>query len=243
MNFEEAIEFTRNSYTDNGIGTYYEKYTHRVVKNYINSNFNTQEVSLFGFIADVFDGNRIYEVQSKNFYLLRDKLLKFSKYYPVVVVYPIISSKIIYWVDKQTKEIVDSSKSTKHMRPQSILLEIYKIRDLINIPNISFRAITIEEVEYKYLDGRGKNNKNGATKINRIPSKLISDIEYKSLRDFVNLVPFNFGDKFNSRDFAIKAKIKQSESQICLLVLTEMGILSRSRVGRGYVYTLNLGEM
>ena len=94
-----------------GIGTLGEKTLHAVVKLYIEPDEDYHEVPLEGYVADIFREGKIFEIQTANFNVLRNKLKAFLPLYKVTIVYPVAASKWIRWMDKETGEITNRRKS------------------------------------------------------------------------------------------------------------------------------------
>ena len=121
----------------------------------------------------------------------------------------------------------------------SVLPEMYTIRDIIDVSNISFRVILIDEAEYKFLDGIGPNCRNKATKINREPLRLIDDVTFNSKSDFIRLVPFTSEEEFTADDYKKKTRLSIDDSRKAILVLMKLGVVIRTgKVGRKYKYKL-----
>ena len=78
-----------------GIGMQSEKTLHAVLKNYIDSDEDHQEIPIDRYIADIFSGDHIIEIQTANMNAMRAKLACFLPQYPVRVVYPIPAKKQI----------------------------------------------------------------------------------------------------------------------------------------------------
>ena len=76
-----------------GIGTLSEKTVHAVLKNYYAPDADMHEIPLAGFVADIFTGTEIIEIQTRAFNAMRKKLAAFLELYPVTVVYPIPNIK------------------------------------------------------------------------------------------------------------------------------------------------------
>ena len=72
-----------------GIGTLKEKTVHAVLKDYYAADREMQEISLDGYVADIYTGTEIIEIQTANFNRMRNKLERFLPKYPVTIVYPI----------------------------------------------------------------------------------------------------------------------------------------------------------
>ena len=63
---------------------------------------------------------------------LRRKLDTFLKYYPVTIVYPIVHTKYLYWIDEETGEISSKRKSPKTGTIYDAVPELYKIKMYLN---------------------------------------------------------------------------------------------------------------
>ncbi len=72
-----------------GIGTLSEKTVHAVMKNYYAPDTDMHEIPIENFVADIFTGQEIIEIQTRAFYKMRRKLDAFLPLYPVTIVYPI----------------------------------------------------------------------------------------------------------------------------------------------------------
>ena len=65
--------------TRGGIGTLSEKLLHKILKFYVDNDQSHHEIPVFGKVADVFDGNEIFEVQTRAFERLYQSLINFFK--------------------------------------------------------------------------------------------------------------------------------------------------------------------
>ena len=72
-----------------GIGTYQEKTLHAVLKDYYAPAKDMQEISVGGYVADIFTGSEIMEIQTGSLAPMRKKLQSLLGQYPITVVYPI----------------------------------------------------------------------------------------------------------------------------------------------------------
>ena len=85
-----------------GIGTLKEKTLHAVLKNFYEPDTSCQEVKIDKFVADIQRDGEVIEIQTRNFNSMRKKLDKFLELYPVTIVYPIVYTKRLYWIDETT---------------------------------------------------------------------------------------------------------------------------------------------
>ena len=90
----EAFETAKNKIIGidrerHGIGTLSEKTVHAILKNYYAPDEDMHEIPIENYVADIYTGKEIIEIQTRQFNRMRDKLRAFLPLYPVTVVYPI----------------------------------------------------------------------------------------------------------------------------------------------------------
>lgn len=126
------------------IGTYNEKTIHALLKKRYESNEKYHEIRYKNYIADIKKDNRIYEIQSANFYRMRDKIEAFTAEDDLMIVFPIPREKNIVWIDPDTGESSKPRRSPKKGSEYDIFHEIYMIRDLISNPRLGFIAVLMD---------------------------------------------------------------------------------------------------
>lgn len=72
-----------------GIGTLKEKTLHAILKDYYAPDKDMQEIPIDGYVADIYTGTEIIEIQTAQFNRMRNKLDCFLPNYPVTIVYPV----------------------------------------------------------------------------------------------------------------------------------------------------------
>ena len=82
-----------------GIGTLSEKTVHAVMKNYYAPDTDMHEIPIENFVADIYTGQEIIEIQTRAFHKMRRKLDAFLPLYPVTIVYPIPHIKWLFWIE------------------------------------------------------------------------------------------------------------------------------------------------
>lgn len=210
--------------SQNQIGTLSEKSIHSEIKNYLEPNKEYQEVKVGNYIADIKRDNEIFEVQTQQFKNLISKLNYYIKNrYNITIVYPLIQEKYINWIDPISTEIVERRKSSYKRYIQDIFKELYWIKDYIVKEQIKLKIITLTAEEYKYLDGYGQNNKYKATKIDKVPSKIINEINIQSVNDFKIFLPDTLPKEFTSKDFQKYTRSRSKYLGSGLKILREIG--------------------
>ena len=89
------------------IGTLGERTLHSELKKMLAPDESTHEIRVGRYVADIFDGTRIIEIQTRAFNKLRGKLSYFinEKNLPVTVVFPVAYTKYLNWVDPLSAEV------------------------------------------------------------------------------------------------------------------------------------------
>ena len=237
----KAIKLAMEDTSKNSIGEQSEKMTHRILKYYIDDNSNNHEIKLThsNYLIDVYKDGKCYEIQTKDFNTIRNKLENLLKAgEQVEIVYPVINNKVIHWISTDN-QLDSKSKSTKKMTPSWVLIELYKlpIEILLN-DALTIRIIELDEIELKYNDGYGPNGRNKATKINRFPTSINNELYIKDKTDYIKLIPSQLRDvEIDSKLFSKVTKQRINNARISLLVLYRLGVLDRYRDGRnGFKY-------
>lgn len=221
-----------------GIGTLSEKSVHAVLKNYLAPNEDHHEVPLEGYVADIYTGKEIIEIQTRQFNRMRDKLKAFLPICPVTIVYPMTAKKILVWIDPDTGEEVERRKSPMKSSIYEIFEELYKIKSFLTEPNLRIKMVFLELEELKLLDGYGKDKKKRASKHDRVPLQLVSEMNMECQEDYMQFIPFDLlEEEFTTKEFAKQAKIHPKFSSVVVHVLHYVGILEKvGKQGNAFVY-------
>lgn len=224
----------------NSIGTLSEKSIHSELKKYLEPNEEFHEVKVGNYIADIKRDNEIFEVQTQQFKNLISKLNYYiSKGYNVTVVYPLIQEKYINWIDPVSTEIVERRKSSYKKYIQDIFKELYWIIDYIVRGEIKLKIVSLTAEEYKYLDGYGQNQKYKATKIDKVPSKILSEVNIELVNDFKIFLPDTLPKEFTSKDFQKYTKSRSKYLGSGLKMLRELNLIEVVRKqGNAYIYSI-----
>jgi len=238
MLFEEArdriIGVSRNRL---GIGTLQEKTVHAVIKNYLAPDECMHEIPIAGYVADIFTGSEIMEVQNGNFNKLRNKLEAFLPLYPVTVVYPIPYHKWLIWINDETGELSGKRKSPVTGNPLQTFVELYKIKNFLDHQNFSLKIILLNIEEYRLLNGWSKDRKKGSVRFDRIPLSLVDEIDIVRVEDYMQLIPEDLERPFTVKDFSKAVHVNQRVTQITLHILHHIGVVNRvGKKGNSFLY-------
>lgn len=221
-----------------GIGELKEKTLHASLKNYLQPDQAKQEVKCCGYVADILDGNRITEVQTRNFYAMKDKLRCFlDNGNDVTVVYPVTRVKWLIWIDQTSGDMTKKRKSPKTGVPQEIFYELYSLRELLPHERLHFRICMVDAEEYRNLNGWSRDKKRGSTRAERIPIAIDSWISLDTPEDFSGMLPDTLKDPFEAKELAAVCRISRTLAARGLSVLLKLGVIERTgKRGRAYLY-------
>lgn len=220
-----------------GIGTLSEKSVHAILKNYFEPDEDRHEIPIENYVADIYSDGKIIEIQSRQFYKMKNKLEAFLPFYPVTIVYPIPKEKWLIWIDQETGELSEKRKSPRKGSPYMAFPELYGIKKYLKNINLKIVLVLINIEEYKLLNGWGKDKKKRAGKYDRIPTELVEEIEIVCPQDYMQFVPYELEEPFTVKDFAKAAHIPVPLAQPTVNILHYMGVIERvGNKGRAYLY-------
>ena len=220
-----------------GIGTLSEKTLHAFLKNYYEPDVDKQEIPIDRYVADIFTGKEIIEIQTAQFNRMRDKLNCFLPLYPVTIVYPIAREKWVYWVDPETGDVNEGRKSPKKGNEYAAFVELYRIKHYLKESNLKLKIVLIDLEEYKLLNGWGNQKKNNASKYDRVPREIFKEVDIERREDYMQFIPYNLEEHFTSKSFGKAAHIPQKLATVVLNILDYMEVVERiGKEGNAYVY-------
>ncbi len=236
--FEQAkVKVLLKQHEPHGFGTLQEKTVHAVMKLYYEPNLDYHEVPIEGYIADIYTGSRIIEVQNGNFSRLRDKLGAFLPLYPVMVVLPIPHFRWLIYMDEESGELSPRRKSPVTGSIYSAFPELCKIREYLLHPNLSFAFPLIDMDEYRLMRRRGRGKRRRGSRYDRMPLSLYDEILLERPEDFIQVIPYELEEPFTVKEFAKAAHIGRELAQVTLYVLYHMNLVQRpGKRGREYLY-------
>ncbi len=219
-----------------GIGTLGEKTLHAVLKAALDPDTFHHEQKVGPYVADVYDGRRFIEIQTRALYRLRGKLEYFLTLGPVTVVYPVPALKWMIWLGKDGTA-TPRRKSPKQAGPWEILPELYGLKPLLGREGLSFCVLLLEVEEYRLKNGWDDSGKRGSTRFDRLPVDLLGQVSFAAPGDFLKLVPDILPEEFTAKEFSKAAKLSPSKAGTALNVLYGVGAVERTgKRGSAYLY-------
>lgn len=223
--FEKTLELVYKTQAQNGIGTLSEKTLHSFLKHFIEPNTDYHEIKVFNKVCDIYDGQVIIEIQTRQFFKLKSKLDLFLEEYKVKIVYPIPYIKHLSWIDLDTGVVSKARKSPKTGRAIDSITELYSIKQYLDHPNLSIHLIFFNLLETRYLNGWSHDKKKGSHRADRQPTEYVKTIELKNVEDFDCLLEGIITEPITSKSLSKDLKISQRKAQLTLNVLNHLNRL------------------
>ncbi|MDO5292563.1 MAG: hypothetical protein Q4F05_07420 [bacterium] len=226
--FFNACELIReNRDTNSGIGTLSEKTLHAILKYYFEPDNTFHEIRYQGYVADILHDQDVIEIQTAGFNKLRRKLDVFLPAGSVRIVYPIAYEKYLEWIDEETGRITDKRKSPKKGSPYEAFFELYKIKSYLTHPNLSLSIVLMNMEEQRLLNGWSHNKKRGSSRYERVPTKLVDQIDINCVEDYAKLVPESLGETFTTKTYKEATKLSIGVARTAIHVLNYVGVIRK----------------
>ena len=245
MEFEQALALVRSGQVrPGGIGILKEKTLHATLKLWLDEETAHHEVPLpEGCVADIYDGERVTEIQTGNFSGFRPKLQKLLAQYPVTVVYPLVRRKWVRWIDPETGETGRANRSPRTGSWSDAGAELIYILPCLGHPNLTVRLVLLDVEEQRLADGWGRDGKRGSHRVERLPVALGDTLTLAAPSDYQALIPAGLPVSFTAAAFGKAARLQGRKLGGTLKVLLALGVLTREKVGREYRYTVGNEEL
>ncbi len=237
--FSEARRFVLS---DGGggheIGRLSEKTLHRILKYYIEPNDAFHEIAFMGSVADIKNSKGIFEIQTRSTERLNPKLSKFLAESRVTLVLPLAAEKRLSWLDTESCTISEPRKSPKTETLFDALFELSKIKSHLLHENFKLKLLFLSVSEFRYLNGYDKTKKHGSTRCERIPNKLISELDFDNVRELCEAVAKELPDgEFTAAEFKKLTRRTARRNHYILHFLLDFGVISRAGSrGKAFLY-------
>ncbi|MGM9641981.1 MAG: hypothetical protein ACI3XI_02095 [Eubacteriales bacterium] len=234
---------TVKSKGDGGIGTLNEKRMHIALKRFVCSDENKYEKDMGKrFVADVKLDDEIYEIQTGSLYPLKAKLEHYiaTTDCHVTVVHPVPMRKFRVWIDTKTGESLPRTRVRGISGALGEAHELVYISEAIASGRVAVWFLFIEEEEYRFLDGKGKDKRRHSTRFERLPVDLIDEAVFAEKSDFLTLVPEGLPDCFTAEEYRAAAKLPHGkQAYMAIAALANIGLLEETdKKGRAKAWKL-----
>ena len=224
--------------TGGGIGTLSERSLHAVFKFWFDACEEHHEVRLpCGAVADIFDGERVTEIQTAGFSRFRGKLLRLLEQYPVTVVYPITRVKYLSWIDPDTGESTPPRKAPRRGNFADIGRELIYLLPALGHPGLTFVLQLVDVEEYRLRDGWGSGGKRGAHRAERLPVAEGERLTVRCVADWCGVLPPDLPSLFTVADVQKAARLSPRKASTLINTLYKIGAIIRTgKHGNAFLY-------
>ncbi|MBN1680283.1 MAG: hypothetical protein JW966_08315 [Anaerolineae bacterium] len=181
---------------------------------------------LDGYVIDIVQENRLVEIQTGNFAVLKRKLAVLAEHYPVRVVYPVPREKWIVRLDDDNRTPISRRRSPKRGAVVHLFAELVYFPALVMAPQISLEVLLIQEDEIRYYDNKRGWRRKGWVIHERRLLGVVGRQVFESPRDLLALVPPALAEPFTTADLAAALGQKVRLAQQMAYCLRTMGMLS-----------------
>lgn len=241
-----------------GIGTLGEKQMHAALKRFICPDVSCHEIKIDGsagcvareseggkraksrrFVADILNGNTVYEIQTGSFAPLKSKIqwILDNTTYNIALIHPIAETTWVSVIDGKTGNIGKRKKSPLHERLIDITPELYFLTDFIPSPRFSLIIFVVEAEQYKKNIQKDPNKRPRYKKYERIPLSLLSAAFFRDLEDYKIFIPDDLPERFTVKQYSLKAGIYGIDAYSAVKNLCAIGLLEPDgNIGRAAAY-------
>jgi hypothetical protein len=228
-----------NSSLRSGIGTLKEKSLHAALIQWFANPGDKFEIDVNGYIIDIVRDKLLFEIQTKNFSAIKDKLFSLCKEHQLQLIHPIARQK---WIVKKeiTGETIGRRKSPKRGRVEDVFTELIRIPRLISSPNFSLFVVLIDINEIWKNDGKGSWRRKKWSIADRHLLDVIETYEFYQPKDFLNLLPPSLPKTFTNKEVSSSLGISKSlagKMTYCLRKMNEVKIIGKR--GRANLFSYN----
>lgn len=205
-----------------GIGTLSEKSLHADLKRWVSRPGDEIEVPLENYVIDVVRGEQLIEIQTANFTALKRKFANLLVNHPIYLLHPIAQTK---WIVRQTAEgaFVSRRKSPKRGKVWDVFKELVRIPHLLPHENLTIGVLLTEQEEILQDDGQGSWRRKRWSIADRRLVRVVEEVRFGSLADWVGLLPAGLPSPFTNKDLAKLAQIPPRLAQRTTYTLRHAG--------------------
>jgi hypothetical protein len=209
-----------------------ENSLHEGIKHWYSRPGDALERQIGGYVVDIVRGDLLIEIQTGNFYMIRDKLRELLKSHPVRLVHPIPERKWIVHIGPNG-EVVSRRRSPKRGRVEDVFLE------LVYIP---LEVLLVQSEDVLVDDGRGSWRRRGWSLQDRRLIEVAGSVVFSGPYDLFGALPENLPHRFTTKDLSAASGLRAHVARKMAYTLRKMGMIERvGKRGRAPLYSVGAG--
>lgn len=220
------------------IGTNNEKSLHKQIKGLYGEEENF-ETLVGNYIVDVVNDNQCIEIQTKNFYAIKPKLINLlEEGRNVILVHPIAVTKYLITVTEDG-EVIGKRKSPKKGKIEDVFKELVNAWEVIKYYNFSLHILLVNCEEYRVTDGKGSYRRRGVSIGDRYFTEVVDTVKLQGPKDYLEFIPqcFYSGEEFTNKELAKEKGTTTPMATKITYTLNKVGLLENTgKRGREKLY-------
>jgi hypothetical protein len=146
------------------------------------------------------------------------------------------------WIDPETGESQPRRRVAGISSVFGGVHELVYISEALATGRVAVWFFFIEEEEYRFLDGIGKDKKKRSSRFERLPVDILDEAVFAQKSDFLALIPEGLGESFTTEEYRKAAKIPHSKhAYMALAALSNIGIIEEAeKKGRARAWRIHL---
>jgi len=216
-----------------------ENSLHESVKRWYAKPGDLIEEHVEGYLIDVVRGERLIEVQTRNFSAIKKKLGRLVQNHRVHLVHPVSQNKWIVRIDADGERL-SRRKSPRRGRVEDVFLELVYMPELMKDPNFSLEVLLIDSEEVLIKDGRGSWRRRGWSIHDRTLLEVGESRVFSEPRDLLTLIPGSLRPEFTTRQLSEALGLRLNIAQKMVYSLRRMGgVEATGKRGRAPLYSVS----
>jgi len=220
-----------------------ESTLHRELKLLYSGSIDDVEVQVDGYRIDAVVGGTLYEIQQASLGALREKVRSLLVRYPVVVVKPLASRKLLIRRAKQQGPVISSRFSPLRETVFHLFEDLVYFVDLFPHPRLTLEVVLTEQEEHRITKVRRRRFGPDYRVEDRRLVQVVSTHTLRTLADLRALLPATLISPFTTEDLAREARIPRWIAQKMAYCLRKTGAVNvLGKKGRAVLYELPAPE-
>lgn len=201
-----------------------ESNLHAAIKDWYAVPGDLFEEKVDGSVIDLVRDGVLIEIQTKNFYAIRKKLVRLLKNHRVRLVHPISKEK---WISRFTPgaSLISRRRSSRPGKLIDIFDELVRIPDLVGDENFSLDVLMIRDEEVRCDDGKGSWRRKGVSVTDRVLLEVCERHEFRCARDFLSFIPESVLPRFTNRSLAQAHRVPAFKARRATYCMKKMGLI------------------
>jgi hypothetical protein len=193
-----------------------------------------QEAWVDGYLVDILHGDQVIEIQTRNFFALKQKIKNLLENHPVRLVHPIAREK---WITRTGAGIETRRRSPRRGRPEDLFYELVSLAHLVNQPGFTLEIVMARIEEIRVNDGRGSWRRRGWSIHDRKLDEIIERYIFTTPGDYLRFLPGDLPSPFSVRQVVEHSNLPPRLASKMVYCLRQMGLVQAiGKQGRAWQY-------